>query len=133
MRSKAIAIACLLALAANGGSACAMNRAESPSVHCTVTGADKLASEIGGTAGVCRMIESAAAPAAQVAGVNASVAVDILSPHAAVAHVTADGRELAERRIDISDRVLNSRAIETLAKAVADQLRGEATNAGSAK
>ena len=98
-----------------------------PPVHgiaCSVVGADKLPAEIGGADSVCRIIRAAAEPAAAERGQAATIMVEVVAPSAAVAKVTmADGRSLAPARIDVSDRSLNGRAIEMLAKAAADQIR----------
>lgn len=122
MRLKLIAAACGLALAAYGGAGVAMTDAEGPAIRCTVSGAEKIPG-LGGAGAVCDIIVQAVSGASRSAGVEASVAVEVLSPHAMVARTVVDGHRLAERRIDISDRTLNAQAVETLARAIAQQLR----------
>ena len=91
----------------------------SGAARCTVSGPDALISALGGDNAVCAIVDSATASS----GSRASVHVELLNAHSAVARATVAGRTLPDRRIDISDRPLNRRAIESLAKAVADQLR----------
>ena len=86
--------------------------------RCTVVGADKVISALGGIDALCAIVESAIASSAT----KASVQIEVLNPNAAVARTTVAGQLLQERRIDASDRPLNRRSIELLAKAVADQL-----------
>ena len=118
MRCRGLTIAFALAVAGTGGSACAMTDA-SKSPRCTLSGPDALVAELGGVDAICATVDQAIASA----GAQASVRVELLNPHAAVAQATVAGRTLPERRIDVSDRPLNRRAIESLAKAVANQLR----------
>jgi len=103
-----------------------MTNASSAAPHCTVGGPEALVSALGGADAVCAMIAGATAGS----GPQATVHVELLNAHAAVAQATVAGRKLPERRIDVSDRALNRRAIESLAKAVAAQL-DEVKTAGS--
>jgi hypothetical protein len=103
-----------------------MGTASNPA-HCTISGPDALVSALGGVDALCAIIQRATASS----GAQAFVRVELLNPHAAVARTTVAGRALPERRIDISDRPLNRRAIESLAKAVADQLNALSGSASS--
>jgi hypothetical protein len=126
MRCRGLTAVLALAIAVTGGSACAMTTTSSVA-RCTVSGPDTLVSALGGADALCAIIQRATASS----GAQAFVRVELLNPHAAVARTTVAGRALPERRIDISDRPLNRRAIESLAKAVADQLNalsGSASN-----
>lgn len=127
MRCRQTAIAFALALAAMGGSACAMSTASNPAARCAVTGPDQLVAALGGSDALCAIFVQATASG----GSNASVHLEVLNAHAAVARATIEGRQLAERRIDSADRPLTGQAIESLAKAVADQLHAS-RHAGSA-
>jgi hypothetical protein len=119
MRCRGLTAVLAFAIAVTGGSACAMTTASS-AAHCTVSGPDTLVSALGGADALCAIIQRATASSSPQAVVH----VELLNSHAAVARTTVAGRTLPERRIDISDRPLNRRAIESLAKAVADQLHG---------
>ena len=119
MRCNHRTIAFALAVAVTGGSACAMTDVSDTAPGCTVSGPDTIVSSLGGAEALCATIKRMTAPAAG----RASVHLAILNAHAAVAQATISGRKLPERRIDISDHPLTPRAIESLASAVADQLR----------
>jgi hypothetical protein len=119
MRSIQMTIAFALAVAITGGSACAMTNAPNAAPRCTVSGPDTIVSSLGGAEALCATVNRIAAPAAG----QASVHLSLLNAHAAVAQATIAGRKLPERRIDVSDRTLTPRSIESLATAVADQLR----------
>jgi len=112
-------IAFALAVAVPGGSACAMTDASDAAPRCTVSGPDTIVSSLGGAEALCATLNRITAPAAG----RASVHLAVLNAHAAVAQATISGRKLPERRIDVSDRPLTPRSIESLAAAVADQLR----------
>lgn len=97
-------------------------------IRCSVTGAEKLPAAIGGAEQVCRIIRSVAESAAAERGQGATIAVEIVAPSAAVARVTmADGSRMSPARVDVSDRPLNERSIEMLAKAAARQIRSSST------
>jgi hypothetical protein len=118
MHLKLLMAVFVAALASTGGGACAMTKDSSASLECTVGGSEKFVAAAGGADAICAIMEKAIA----ATGLDAAIHVEILSSHAAVAHATIGGRNLDQRRIDISDRTLNGQAIETLARAVVDQL-----------
>lgn len=108
-----------LAVAATGGSAYAMTTPPTSSHGCTVAGAEDVVSTLGGADALCAIVAKAIASS----GHAASVHLELVNAHAAVARATVAGRKLSERRIDTLDRPLNGRAIESLADAIANQLR----------
>lgn len=96
-----------------------------PALRCTVAGAEALPGEIGGSEAVCAAIERAAAPAIKRAGISASsvaVAVAVKSPSRLSAIASVGERSLPEQHVGISDRPINARAIDMLARAVAAQI-----------
>jgi hypothetical protein len=119
MRYTELTIAFAMAVAATGGSACAMSNASNAAPRCTVSGPDMIVSSLGGAEALCATVNRITAPAAG----QASVHIAVLNAHAAVAQATIAGRKLPERRLDVSDHSLTPRSIESLASAVADQLR----------
>lgn len=91
---------------------------------CRVVGGDKLPAEVGGGKAICGAIQSAAR--SQAPGVSFTVEVVILSPSALAATVRlADGRTLPERRMAVSDRLLNSASIGRFAAAIAAEIARE--------
>lgn len=111
--------AALLAIAAASASAsaCAMNSAPAAGARCTVDRPELVPAEAGGAEAICAEIEQAA----KAAGVGPlEVKVRVLSPHSLAADVrTAEGIELQEQRMAISDRSLNRSSIASFARAIA--------------
>lgn len=124
LAGKGTAALTLVLAAAASGSACAMSPTSSQQLRCVVQGEEKLPPELGGADAVCSAIERASAPVLQRSGANPSVSVNVqvLSAFAASAVVTVGAERLPEQRVDISDRPLNARTIDMLARAVAAQL-----------
>ena len=115
----------VLAFAAMTGSACAMSSVSNEGFQCTVEGTENLPAELGGEAGVCAAIQRVALPQLQKSGIAPdSVAVRVLvkSKYMFSAVVFVKGQPRPERNVAISDRPLNSRAVEMLANAVAGEL-----------
>jgi hypothetical protein len=102
-----------------------MNSATGSRISCTVEGAEKLPSEIGGEEAVCAALERAAAATLRQAGVAPSalsVSVNVRSAYRISAVASLDGKTIPEQQVGISDRELNARAIDMLAQAVAAEL-----------
>lgn len=120
-----MAIAGAAALAVTGGSACAMNNTAGETIRCSVIGAEKLPSEVGGADAVCSALAAAAVPAARSAGISESalsVTVTVSSPSVATAVATVGTVALPEQTVGVSDRDLSKSAIEMLARALASQI-----------
>ncbi len=97
-----------------------------PEAECRVDIAAKLPAAAGGADEICTAIRNAVRSQAPQASV-ALIDVRVPSPAKIAATVTLkDGRKLPEQTMAISDGVLNGRAIERFARAVADQI-GAAT------
>jgi hypothetical protein len=90
-------------------------------LSCTVIGAQKLPAEIGGANGLCAAIRTAAG-----ANSGGAVVLRVKSPYSVTAAVTdRGGRKHPEIGASISDRTLNRKAVEMLAREIARQLAGE--------
>lgn len=102
-----------------------MNRTESARIDCTVENPANLPAELGGPDAVCAAIEKAALPALQSAGIAPSelkVSVKAQSSHQLSATASAGSFRIAEQKVGISDRALNRRAVDMLARAIASEL-----------
>lgn len=102
-----------------------MQPRETQSVNCAVEGADKLPPELREDGAVCGPLVRAAQAAAAEANIDAgalSLKVRALAPHLLSATVTVDGVALPEQKLGASDRPLNPRSIDMLARALAGQL-----------
>lgn len=93
-------------------------------LRCAVQGEEKLPAEIRAET-ICSAIQRAAAPVLQRTGLSpaaVSVLVKVRSEFGLSATVTVAGRAMREHNVAISDRPLNERAVDMLAKAVAAEL-----------
>lgn len=125
LAEKGLAAAVLLLAAVASGSACAMRPTSSDQLRCVVQGAEKLPPELGGAAAVCAAFERAAAPELRRAGIalaGVSVSVQVRSQYRISAVASVGERSLPEQNVGISDRQLNTGAIEMLARAIVADL-----------
>ena len=107
-----------------GGSALAMTIPTTPPIHCSVERGDKLPSGLSAES-VCAVVRNAAAPALERAGLSLavfSVQVTVDSDRKLSAAATLDGKPLPTHHVGISDRALNARAVQMLAKAIAAEI-----------
>ena len=127
--SKVFFLAVLIASATPMGSACAMTGNSGPLIHCTVEGAEKLPSEVGGEGAVCSAIAAAAAGTlkqAKLSPADLSVAVTVKSDSLISAVPSVRGKPLAEQNVATSDRALNANALNMLGNAVANAIAASA-------
>lgn len=121
MQNETAAIVCSLTLVFATGSACAVIHSPANPHRCTVLGHEKLPSEVGGEQQVCLAINGAIA--ARTPAANYSVEVRVLSSSMVAATVRmADGRELPEQKMAVSDRLLNRNSIDRFAAAIAEAI-----------
>lgn len=125
LAGKGSAALALLLAAAVSGSACAMSSTSTEQLRCAVQGEEKLPPEVGGEGAVCSAMKRAVEPVLQQSGVSAavvSVSVEVKSEYRISAIASVGGRALPEQHVASTDRVLNPRAIDMLARAVASEL-----------
>jgi hypothetical protein len=86
--------------------------------NCRVIGGEKLPASTGGAAGICAAIEKAVATHAPTVPYSAEVRV--LSKSALAAKLVANGRNLPEQNLAVSDRDLSAGSIERFARSLAE-------------
>ena len=123
MGAKVVAIMLATATFADQGDAHAMGLTGGHD-WCRVSGANKLAADIGNADGLCKEIARALQA---VPTKPASVEVDVLSPFLASASVTmGNGHKLAAIKVGSSDRPLSRRSVRMLAEAIATRVAAQA-------
>ena len=103
-----------------------MSRTSETGLRCTVEGAQNLPAELDGPDSVCAAIEKAAISALQGAGIEpaqVSVSVTVQSQYRISATASAGPRTIPEQKVGITDRTLNSRSVDMLARAIALELK----------
>ena len=94
-------------------------------INCTVEGAAKLPSELGGEAAICSTMAKIVLPSLQRTGIASSalaVVVKVKSDSRISAVASVNGKTLPEQNVASSDRPLGATAIEMLANGVAAEL-----------
>ena len=100
-------------------SACAMNAPRAQDVRCVVERAERLPADVGGAAGICALIERAAAGAGPV-----NVTVTVVSANELSAAITnRHGHMLPELRFAKSDRPLSRASVGRFARSIAQAAR----------
>jgi hypothetical protein len=117
MRTKLSRWVAALTLAAASGSACAMTNASVTPEQCRIVDAGKLPAEAGDAKSFCAAIVAAAER--QAPGAPYSVEVHVLSPSSLAATVRlANGKQLPEQRMAVSDGELRKRSLDRFADAL---------------
>jgi hypothetical protein len=106
-----------------------MTSTPSSGLRCSVTGEEKLPPEVGGGQAICSAISAAVIPALQRAGIASSaiaISVKVKSDSRISAVASVNEHPLPEQHVASSDRPLNGRAVDMLARAVAAAVSGQA-------
>jgi hypothetical protein len=121
MRGKRAGVIVFISLTLAGGSACAMNGANTGGPRCQVVGGEKLPDGSGGPDALCAAIEKAAS--AHAPGLAYKVEVRVLSGSRLSGTVTtAAGERLPDQQFAIADRTLTRISFDQFAEAIAAQL-----------
>ncbi len=98
-----------------------MNASSRSTVTCRVVGGEQLPSDSGGSDALCAAIERAAS--AQAPGRAFTVDVAVKGPSALSARLTtADGKQLPEQTMSISDRALTRGSLERFASTLVGEM-----------
>lgn len=120
--------------AVSGGGACAMNNLAPDALQCSVSHAEKLPSGLS-EGSICAALRQAAVPALDRIGLATkalSVQIQVESDSKLVATATLAGKTLPEHRVATSDRLLNAKAVEMLAKAIAAEIAASSPSSSGA-